>query len=93
MTQRKPYNNLKITEEDYAGYFLRKYPLSAETTTLESFPENPGKDSAYSNKSYRKYELGGGFPPVFVVYHLAVYFGYTMEELLTEKIILKRKDE
>ena len=37
-------------------------------------------------KSYRKYELGRGFPPVFVVYHLAVYFGYTMEELLTEKL-------
>lgn len=86
MTQRKPYNNLKITEEDMLDIFsanihyLRKLPRwNLSQKTLARILHIP-------TKSYRKYELGGGFLPVFVVYHLAVYFGYTMEELLTEKL-------
>ena len=86
MTQKKPYNNLKFTEEDMLDIFsanihyLRKLPRwNLSQKTLARILHIP-------TKSYRKYELGRGFPPVFVVYHLAVYFGYTMEELLTEKL-------
>ena len=58
MTQRKPYNNLKITEEDMLDIFsanihyLRKLPRwNLSQKTLARILHIP-------TKSYRKYELG-----------------------------------
>ena len=40
--------------------------------------------------SYMKYEQGKSLPPVYVVYRIACYYDYTMEELLTQKIYEKK---
>lgn len=40
--------------------------------------------------SYTSYEHGKRLPPVYVVYRIACYYDYTMEELLTQKIYKKK---
>ena len=43
--------------------------------------------------SYLNYESGKSLPPVYVVYCMAAYFGYTMEELLTTNLKKERTDD
>lgn len=43
-------------------------------------------------KTIRNYESGRTSPLAYDVYRLSVYYGYTMEELLTEKLYEERKN-
>ncbi len=42
-------------------------------------------------KTILNYESGSAFLSAYVVYRIAAYFGYTMEELLTQKLYEERE--
>lgn len=78
--------NNPVTEEEMCEIFSSNLRYLRKSRRWRLSQKTLARILHIPRKSIIHYESGRTLPPTYITYRMAAYFGYSMEELLTEKI-------
>lgn len=76
----------QITEDEMRQIFSANLSYLRKSKRWRLSQKTLAKILRVPRKAVINYESGKVLPPTYITYRIALYFCYTMEELLTEKI-------
>ena len=76
----------QITEEEMRGVLAANLSYLRKSKRWRLSQKTLAKILHVPRKAIMNYESGKVLPPTYITYRMALYFCFTLEELLTEKV-------